>query len=146
MKRYQSILALILAFCATLLVSCSTPAAAPPVYTPTQVEQIQLHAPAILAVRDRMPELGALIQNQERQRIMSFIRGPFGDLRRDMNELALNLAPSDQKAAKKIAKNLFNHLVNIDLAARDENYALARSNYTLVLDDFEQFLKYVPES
>jgi len=145
MKRYQSILALILAFFATLLVSCSTPAVTPPVYTPTQVEQIQRYAPPIKAVRDRMPELGALIQNQERQRIMSFIRGPFGDLRRDMNELALNLSPTEQKAAKKIAKALFNHLVAIDQAAKDQNYAVARSNYKLVLDDFEQFLDYIPE-
>ncbi|HAG81747.1 MAG TPA: photosystem II protein PsbQ [Cyanobacteria bacterium UBA12227] len=148
LKRYQSILALVLAVVTTFLVSCSSPTAtkAPPTYTSTQLEQIQKYASTIDGFRDRITELNNLIQNQEWIEVGSLIHGPLGTLRQEMAYLTRNLLPSAQPAARKAAKDVFCHLEAIDAAAQDNNYQKARDNYKEALKDFDAFLRQIPET
>ena len=145
MTRHQPILALILAFFATFLVSCGNAAnVPPPTYTAEQVAQIQNYTTSIQAMRDRMPELDDLIQEKEWQRTMAFVRGPLGDLRRAGKQIVFNALPRDRKPLESAASDLFKDLVKIDQAAKDRDYFVADSNYQQTLQDFDRFLDLIP--
>ena len=145
MTRRNSILALLLAFFATFLVSCGNAAnVPPPTYTSDQIAQIQSYADSIQEMRDRMPELDDLILDKEWQRSMVFIRGPLGDLRRAAKQIAFNALPRDRKALDSAATQLFQDLESVDLAVKDRDYYAADSKYQQALRDFDRFLDLVP--
>jgi len=148
MRRNRSILALILAFVAAFMVSCSSPTGfkQPTTYTPTQLEQIQGYVSGIVALRDRMPELATRIENRDWNNVESFIHGPLGDLRMKMSTLARDLLPDAQSGALESARNVFGHLNKIDQAAKDGSYDQAIRNYAEALKDFETFLNLVPKA
>lgn len=146
MARYRSILAFILVIITTLLVSCGspTPTVKGPLYTTTQLEQIQRAASDIEGLRERLQEVPPLIQAKEWNDVITFIHGPLGELREKMIRLARTLTPTSQQAAQKAAREVFEHLNEIDTAAqaRDANKALL--NYNEALKDFEAFFKLLP--
>ncbi|MGB7444293.1 MAG: photosystem II protein PsbQ [Coleofasciculaceae cyanobacterium] len=146
MKSYRSILAVVLALVTTLLVSCAGPSVAtPPVYTSQQIEQIQSTVSNLTVLRERMPELQSYIQNRNWVNADNFIHGPLGDLRRQTGYLTRQLLPQEQEVAKEITKDLFAHLESIGLAASDGKYPVAIKNYQAALNDFDKFLRLVPE-
>ena len=149
MARYRSILGLILAVVATFMVSCGSAAAATksaPSYTAAQIEQIQQSLPGIQEQRDRINQLQTFIQQRRWVDVGTFIHGPLGDLRRNMNRLADNLAPKDKQAARQAAKDLFSDLVRIDQAAKEADYQQAVTNFRSVLQEFDTFLNLIPKA
>lgn len=146
MRRYRSILVLILAMVTTFLVSCGGPTAKAPVtYTAEQIAQIQKLTSTVAALRDKMPILEDKIQNQNWTDIGTYIHGPLGELRRTVSYTIRELLPQDQKVASAAAKDLFNRLQNIDVAATKSNYQAAVDNYRAALKDFDEFLQQVPK-
>jgi photosystem II protein PsbQ len=136
MIRHRSILALILAFVAVVLVSCSSPTAAkPPTYTSTQLEQLETYRSDLAVMRDRFPELATLITQQQWTSAKNFIHGPLGELRRKMSLVSRNLLP-----------DIFNHLVKIDQAADETDYTTAIRNYNEVVQDIEAFFNLIPSA
>ncbi|GAC1502511.1 MAG: hypothetical protein NVS2B14_15140 [Chamaesiphon sp.] len=148
MARYRSILALILAFVATFVVSCSSPTAQTkaPTYTPAQLEQLQGSVSGIVGLRDRLPELATLIENRDWNNVESFIHGPLGELRVKMNTLLRNLLPDAQAKALATSKEVFGHLNKIDQAAQESSYERAIRNYGGALKDLDAFLQLVPKA
>ncbi|AKG22157.1 photosystem II protein PsbQ [Calothrix sp. 336/3] len=146
MARQRSIFSLILVLLATFLISCGGPveAKAPATYTPEQLVIIQEYKPDIQAVRDRSSELGALIAKKEWIKVGNFIHGPMAELRLAMNYVAPNLLPKEQAAARKVARNLFDHLVKIDQATDDRNQTLALKYYSSAFSDIDEFLNLLP--
>ncbi|NEP59066.1 MAG: photosystem II protein PsbQ [Symploca sp. SIO2G7] len=144
---YRSILAVILVLVTTFLVSCGSPSASvqPPTYTAQQVEQIQKYADQLGEKRQRMSALASNIQDRDWIEVGSLIHGPLGTLRQEMSYLSQKLLPPDQKVARDLAKDLFDCLNTIDAAATEKNYSLAIKNYGLAMQDFDEFLKLVPE-
>lgn len=146
MTKYRSLISLLLAFVATLLVSCSSPAEIkPPTYSSEQISQIQGYAAEISALRDRLPELQKLIQKEDWIYVRNFIHGPLGELRFKLTALSRNLLPDAQPEANSLSKEVFDHLVDIDRAAQDSNYKLAVRNYAEALKDLDAFLKLLPQ-
>ena len=145
MKNYRSILALFLALVTTFLVSCSGPKAALPTYTSDQLAKIEQLTTYVTALRDKMPILEEKIQNRNWTDIGTYIHGPMGELRRNVSYLTRELLPTDQKAANVAAKNLFNSLEQIDVAATKAKYDVATQSYQEALKDFETFLRTVPQ-
>lgn len=146
-KSYRSILAVILTLVTTLLVSCGSPTAAkPPTYTTAQIEQIQQLAASVAAMRDKMPNLEAKIQDRNWTDIGTYIHGPLGELRRDISHITRELLPQDKKAAIEAEKDLFLRLEKIDLAAAKNKYDVAIQNYQAALQDFDEFLQAVPKA
>ncbi len=143
----RSILSLILVLFTTFIISCSTPnvTIAPSTYTSVQLEKIQEYLPQLLAVRDRSEELEELIRNNEWVKVGNFIHGPMAEARLTMNYITPNLLPKEQPAAKKIARELFNDLVEIDQAAMNANSNLAARNYQAAYTDIEGFLRLLPK-
>jgi photosystem II protein PsbQ len=146
MRSYRSILALILAVVATVLVSCGSPTVkAPPSYSAEQIVQIQKLASTVEALRDKMPVLADKIQNQNWTDVGTYIHGPMGELRRNVSYLTRELLPQDQKAVSSSATDLFSSLQNIDVAATKGNYQVAVQNYQAAMKDFDDILQLLPK-
>ncbi|MBC6419924.1 MAG: photosystem II protein PsbQ, partial [Prochloron sp. SP5CPC1] len=99
MKRFfHSLLSLMLVVATTLLVSCSsTSAKAPTTYTSEKIAQLQTIVEPIEAIRERMPEVENLIEDENWVDTVTMIHGPFGQLRSKMTYLSRSLLPKDQK-------------------------------------------------
>jgi photosystem II protein PsbQ len=148
MARQRSIFSLLLVILATFLISCGGPsvAVAPPTYTASQLEKIQEYVPEIQAVRDRSEELQQLIQNQDWINVGNFIHGPITEARLNVTYITPNLLPKDQSTARQITRDLLNHLVKIDRAAKTGNTQLALSNYKATIADIDKFLELLPKT
>jgi photosystem II protein PsbQ len=145
MKNYRSILALLFAILTTFLVSCGGPKAALPTYTPDKLAKIEQLAASVTALRDKMPILEEKIQARNWTDVGTYIHGPLGELRRYTSSLTRELLPADQKAAKAAEKDLFSSFEKIDAAAAKAKTGAAVEGYREVLQDFDAFLKTVPQ-
>lgn len=147
MNIFRSILSLVLVLVATLLVSCGSPqASAPPTYTPDKIEKINTYRIPIDTARQRMSELGQAIGQENWADVSNFIHGPLGLIRRDMTYLADSLLPEEENKAKVLAKDIFKHLENIDLAAKNKNYTQAMEQYKEVVSDLDNFAGLIPQT
>ena len=148
MIRLRSILSLILVLVATLLVSCGGPSAnvAPSTYTAEKIEQIQLFVKPVATATTQMTRLENLIIDKNWVDTGTLIHGPMGSLRQDMLNVSRNLLPQDQKRANQLAKDFFNHLVQIDAAARDRNFDNAINQFDRASNDLNAFLDLIPKT
>ncbi|MDX2242633.1 MAG: photosystem II protein PsbQ [Leptolyngbyaceae cyanobacterium bins.302] len=150
MVNYRSILAMFLALVTALMLNVGSVEAAkvkkPLTYTSDQLEQLGVYTADLQEMRDRLPELGTLINKKDWTFTRNFIHGPLGELRVQMSNVARTLLPDAQPVAKKLAKEVFDDLVAIDLAAQNQNFQTAIKKYAEALKDFDAFLGLVPEA
>ncbi|MBD0393973.1 MAG: photosystem II protein PsbQ [Microcoleus sp. C1-bin4] len=147
MTRTRSIFALMMAFLMAFLVSCSSvEAKVPTTYTTAQIQQIQRYVPTLTEFRSRMDKLGTLIQQRNWVDTRTYIHGPLGDLRNTMKTVSASLLPKSQQQAVDLTKSLFGDLVNIDLAAKDLDYAKVTASYQKAVNDFDSFLQLIPKA
>lgn len=147
MTKHRSILSVVLALVAVLLISCGSPTVAKvPTYTPEQISEIQSYAKGVSAMRDRLPELQALIEKEDWTFVRNFIHGPLGELRTKMSALTRDLLPNAQKPSRQAAKEVFDALVAIDRAAETSDSELAVREYGKALKAFDAFFQLVPQA
>jgi photosystem II protein PsbQ len=147
MIRPRSILALMMSFLMAFLVSCSSvESKVPTTYTAAQIQQIQRSVPTLTELRSRMDNLGTLIQKRNWIDTRTYIHGPLGDLRGTMKSVSASLLPKDREKAVDLTKSLFADLVNLDIAAKDLNYAKVSSSYQKAVNDFDAFLQLIPKA
>jgi photosystem II protein PsbQ len=148
MARQRSIFSLVLVVLATFLISCSgsNVAAVPPTYTSAQLQRIQEYVPDIQEIRTRGDELQKLIETNEWVKVGNFIHGPMAELKLDMSYIAPNLLPNDQPTARKITRDMFSSLVQIDQAATVGNKKVALNNYVTAFNKIDEFLKLMPDT
>ena len=147
MTRPRSIFALMMAFLMAFLVSCSSvEAKVPTTYTTAQIQQIQRYVPTLTEFRSRMDKLGTLIQKRNWVDTRTYIHGPLGDLRNTMKTVSASLLPKSQQQAVDLTKSLFGDLVDIDLAAKDLDYAKVTASYQKAVNDFDTFLQLIPKA
>jgi photosystem II protein PsbQ len=148
MLRFRSLLSLILVLVTTLLVSCGGPSAtiAPPTYTAEKIEQLQSLAAPIEVAREKMSDLQSLIEKENWVDTVTFIHGPLGLLRQQMSYLSGSLLPKDQPKAQQLAKEVFRHFEQLDVAAKARNYGEVVSQYREALKDFDAFLSLIPKA
>lgn len=150
MVNFRSIVAVILAVVTALMLNVNSVDAAkvkkPLTYTTDQIEQLSVYVRDLQEMRDRMPELGSLINKKDWIFTRNFIHGPLGEMRVQMSNVSRTLLPDAQPGARKLAKEVFNDLVGIDLAAQDRNFNVAIKKYAEVLKGFDDFLGLVPEA
>lgn len=147
MMKLRSVLSLLLAVVATVLVSCGdgTEATSPATYTSEQIEQIQDAITPVKKARKRLPELESLLEQRRWSDANSLIRGPLGGIRQEMSFVTRNLFPPDQQRAREFAKALFQDLEKVDAAIKEESYSRALQNYERALRDFDNYLALIPE-
>jgi photosystem II protein PsbQ len=150
MVNFRSIVAIILAVVTTFMLSVNSVEAAkvkkPLTYTSDQLEQLSVYTSDLQAMRDRLPELGTLINRKDWIFARNFIHGPLGELRVQMANVSRTLLLDAQPGARKLAKEVFDDLVAIDLAAQNRNFPTAIKKYAEVLKEFDEFLALVPEA
>jgi len=147
MTRPRSIFALMMAFLMAFLVSCSSvEAKVPTTYTTAQIQQIQRYVPTLTEFRSRMDKLGTLIEKRNWVDTRTYIHGPLGDLRNTMKTVSASLLPKSQQQAVDLTKSLFTDLVDIDLAAKDLDYAKVTASYQKAVNDFDTFLQLIPKA
>lgn len=147
MKIFRPILSLILVLATTLLVSCSGPSAsAPPTYTPEKLQKISTYRIPLDVARQRMPELGKYINNEDWSNADNFLHGPLGLIRRDLTYLSNSLLPNEQDDALNIAKDIFKHFENIDVAVNNKNYTDAINQYKEVVSDLDIYASLIPQT
>ncbi len=147
MKIFRPILSLILVLATTLLVSCGGPtASAPPTYTPEKLQKIKTYRIPLDVARQRIPELGEYISNEDWVNADSFLHGPLGSLRRDLTYLSNTLLPDEQKPALDTAKEIFKHIENIDAAVDEKNYTVAVNQYKEMVSDLDVYTSLIPET
>lgn len=147
MLKKRSILSLLFALVATVLVSCgganeNTP---PPTYSNEQIEQIQRSITPVKQARERLTELESLLQEERWSDASSLLHGPLGGLRREMSYVTRNLLPQDQEKARDYAKALFQDIEKVDAAVDKEVASRALQNYDRALTDFDNYLSLIPE-
>lgn len=145
MLRIRSILPVMLALVATLLVSCGGGVAeAPPTYTPEKIATIEKAALPIERTKDRLGELSELINAEDWVNVDNLIHGPFGNLRTSVSYFSRQLLPDDQDIAQDLAQELEEDIDKIDVAAKQKNSSQASRGYGDVLRDLEGLLDLVP--
>ncbi len=146
MLNKRSIVAWVMALLVAFLASCGSPTP-PPTYSDAQLQKIELSAAGIQALRDRMDELESLIQQGEWVNVRTFIHGPLGDLRSKTTYLTQSLLlPKDKTPVLDAAKEIFEDLENIDVAAAEGDKKQALSEYKEAVADFDTFLGLVPKN
>ena len=146
MKIFRPILSLILVFATTVLVSCSGPSAsAPPSYDAARVQKISVYRIPVDAAQKRLSELGKFVSEEDWTNTKTFTHGPLGLIRRDMTYLSKALVPDDQEEALEIAKDIFDHLGDLDSATQEKDYPTAISEYKELVSDFDIYLNYISD-
>ncbi|MGD1919620.1 MAG: photosystem II protein PsbQ [Pleurocapsa sp.] len=146
MKIFRPILSLILVLATTLLVSCGSPtASAPPTYTPDKLQKIKIYRIPLDVARQRIPELGEYIEKEDWVNADSFLHGPLGLIRRDLTYLSKALLPDEQEPALEMAKDIFKHIENIDVAVDENDYKVAVSQYKEMVSDLDAYSSLIPK-
>ena len=146
MKIFRPILSLILVLATTLLVSCGgNTASAPPTYTPEKLQKISTYRIPLDIARQRLPELGEAIANEDWVNADSFLHGPLGLIRRDLTYLSNALLPDEQEPALNVAKDIFKHFENIDAAVDEKDYTTAINQYKEVVSDLDVYAGLIPQ-
>ena len=147
MIRKKSLVTWMIALLAVLMVSCSSGVAKVTTYSPEQLTKIADYTTNLVVYRDRMDRLNELIQKQQWVNVDTYIHGPLGALRGQTTYLTQNLLlPKDRDQVLSAAREIFDHLEKIDVAANDSNYNLAVTNYQEAVKDLENFLDLIPKS
>ena len=147
MKIFRPLLSLILVLATTLLVSCgSNTASPPPTYTPEKLQKVSTYRIPLDIARQRLPELGEAIANEDWGDANSFLHGPLGSIRRDLTYLSNALLPDEQEPALNVAKDIFKHFENIDAAVSEKNYTTAINQYKEVSSDLDAYASLIPQT
>lgn len=147
MKIFRPILSFILILATTFLVSCSGPSAsAPPTYTPEKLQKVSTYRIPLDIARQRLPELGEFISNEDWVDADTFLHGPLGSIRRDLTYLSKALLPDEQEPALDLAKDIFKHFENIDAAVSEKNYTIANNQYREVVADLDTYASLIPQT
>ena len=147
MSLFRPLISILLVFISVLVVSCGDGSQAKaPTYSSTQLAQIETTYKNVTALKERLPELAALIQERDWNNVKSFIHGPLGDIRTRMSGLSRELLPGSKEQALAISKEIFVHLNKIDEAAGNNDYKIAIRNYGEALKDFASFEQLIPQA
>jgi photosystem II protein PsbQ len=150
MTKYRSIVALALAFVMVVMLSFASPAEAKTkkkkqVYTAAQIETIRDYEADINVMRDRLSDLGALIEKEDWVFARNFIHGPLGELRFKMLGIAKELFPETATKARDVTRTVFNQLNLIDKASADKDYRAAKKAFGEMNKNIEVFLALLPQ-
>jgi len=105
----------------------------------------QTSSPALQSLTDRIELLKTYVDRSNWTTIKTFIHGPLGQIRVDIGRAIDKLPSKQQAAAKNLAKDLFNDLVKLDIAATDREVDRTDAAYSQVRQDFTELLALLPK-
>lgn len=148
MRHLKAWVMVFIGLVATLLVSCSGPATTvkiPTTYSDTQLDLISNYLTTIEDNSARLGQLEAGIVAGDWQTVRTVMRGPLGQMILDMRNLNRNLLTKDQPPAIETTRAIVTDLLALDQAAIDEDIPAAQKAFKAVKQDYEDYLKLVPQ-
>ncbi len=148
MSRLRALVMLCIVLVATLLVSCSGPATTvkiPTTYSETQLDLISNYLTTIEDNAQRFAQLEAGVKAADWQTVRTVMRGPLGQMILDMRNLNRNLLTKEQPPAMATTRELVTDLLALDQAAIDEDVAAAQNAFKAAKQDYDAYLKLVPQ-
>ena len=121
-----------------------------PVFTQPAIAQTGAKAAALAAsaeklqvLSDRFDRLEKFVYAQKWNDIITYIHGPFGEIRRELRLIASQLSKTEKETATSLANNLFKNFVILDNAAKDRDAIAAENAFKNALQDFESIVDLV---
>ena len=154
LSRLQSSLALSLRRLLTLglavvitvgLTACSGSQAKPPTLSSEDIASIERQATGFLSARNRLPELAALVNDQDWVFTRNLLHGPMQEVGRQMSYINSKLLPADRAEADKLASQLKTSMAQLDEAARLQDGDKLRKAYIQVASGFGLYAQILPE-
>lgn len=136
-----------IAFCLTMALVSTLFA---PVLTQPAMAQGASTAAALAAstaklqvLSDRFNRLEKFVYAQKWNDVITYIHGPFGEIRRELRLIAGQLSKTQKEAANDLANNLFKSFVQLDNAAKAKDAIAAENAFKKSLQDFESIVDLV---
>lgn len=90
---------------------------------------------------DRFDRLEKFVYAEKWNDVITYIHGPFGEIRRELRRIAGQLGKSQKESANDLANNLFKNFVKLDIAAKEKDAIAAEKVFKNALQDFEAIVK-----
>lgn len=148
MSRVRAWMMVVIGLVAALLVSCGGPATTvkiPTTYSDTQLDLISNYLTTIEDNSTRLSQLETAITVADWQTVRTVMRGPLGQMILDMRNLNRNLLTKDQAPAVETTRAIVTDLLALDQAAIDEDIPAAQKAFKAVKQDYDNYLKLVPQ-
>ena len=136
-----------IAFCliVALVVTLLAPVLTQPVMAQSESQAAALAAASakLQVLSDRFNRLEKFVYAQKWNDVITYIHGPFGEIRRELRLIACQLSKTQKEAANDLANNLFKNFVQLDNAAKDKDAIAAENAFKKSLQDFESIVDLV---
>ena len=140
-KKVAIAFCLMLALVGTLFTSVLTqPAIA---QSGSRADALASSVTKLQVLSDRFDRLEKFVYAQKWNDVITYIHGPFGEIRRELRLIAGQLSKTQKEAANDLANNLFKNFVILDNAAKDKDAIAAENAFKNALQDFESIVDLV---
>jgi photosystem II protein PsbQ len=92
---------------------------------------------------DRFDRLEKFVYKQKWVDVITYIHGPFGEIRRELRLIAGQLSKTQKETANDLANSLFKNFVQLDIAAKAKDPIAAEKSFKNALQDFESIVDLV---
>ena len=86
---------------------------------------------------DRFDRLEKFVYAEKWVDVITYIHGPFGEIRRELRAIASQLSKPQQASANDLANDLFKNFVQLDNAAKGKDAIAAENAFKNALQNFE---------
>ena len=86
---------------------------------------------------DRFDRLEKFVYAEKWVDVITYIHGPFGEIRRELRTIASQLSKPQQASANDLANDLFKNFVQLDNAAKGKDAIAAENAFKNSLQNFE---------
>ena len=123
-----------------------------PVLTQPAIAQTGSKAAALAAaatsaklqlLSDRFDRLEKFVYTQKWVDIITYIHGPFGEIRRELRLISGQLSKTQKETANDLANSLFKNFVQLDIAAKAKDAIAAEKAFKNALQNFESIVDLV---
>ena len=101
---------------------------------------LAISAEKLQVLSDRFDRLEKFVYAQKWVDVITYIHGPFGEIRRELRLIAGQLSKTQKETANDLANNLFKNFVILDNAAKDKDAIAAEKAFKNALQDFESII------
>lgn len=140
LKNYWTVLKqAAIAFCVAIALATTffAPVLTQPVMAQSPSEIRAVSAEKLQVISDRFDRLEKFVYAQNWNDVISYIHGPFGEIRRELRTISAQLGKTQKESANDLANNLFKNFVILDVAAKDKDAIAAENAFKNALQDFE---------
>ncbi len=109
----------------------------------SQAAELAASTAKLQVLSDRFNRLEKFVYAQKWVDVISYIHGPFGEIRRELRLIAGQLSKTQKETANDLANSLFKNFVNLDNAAKAKDAIAAENAFKKSLQDFESIVDLV---